>query len=552
MKKTNLVLITLIAILSQSSFSIEVTSPDGRFNGNFERNAYVFKNIPFAKPPVGELRWKAPRQLDKKTTNRNRNIIKCAQLGSFFSGNGLQLFDKPVGSEDCLYLNISTPKNFKSSSKKPVFVWLYGGSNRAGYASDPLYHGANLAAATDAVIIAVNYRLGHFGGFYNTVLHGDNKLDNSGNFVTLDALAALNWIHKNIDKFGGDKSNITVGGQSAGCINVWGLIMSPLAKNKFKRAYCSAGFPNNYPKEMANEVSNDFISNALISKKMADNKIDARRLIYKMDKNKLKKFLMSLTTSEVLDTPFFGTPVQHISDGVVFPHIGLGALATGGINKVDFMTGANSLEGSYFLQFGFLDTTKKEYWNMINGKAPLDPFYKVINSKEYKKFRNVSESLTTVVSELTDYVLHTTQFYFPKIYRYEFDWKSNHEPWRSMYGSTHGIELPFLFRNFDYGGEHFMNIYSNDFHSLRANELSDTFSTYIKGFLHSGNPNQFLSQGKENWLQWQSAKLAPNRLIFGESVERTEKVYPNPLIGMEILKTAGHILTNGFEYRPKN
>ena len=97
-----------------------------------------------------------------------------------------------------------------------------------------------------------------------------------------------------------------------------------------------------------------------------------------------------------------------------------------------------------------------------------------------------------------------------------------------------------------------MNMLQEDFNSFRANQLADVFSTYLKGFLYTGNPNEFTSTASANWIPWRSAAMSPARLVFGESKEHVKMVYPNPLIGLELLKISGHILTHGFEYRPRN
>lgn len=526
-----------------------VESSDGVFTGQQKNSSYSFQNIPYALPPINELRWKAPRPVNTKTTNKIGSEIKCAQLGGFFSGSSIDQFNTPVGSEDCLYLNISTPENFLTQKKKPVFLWLFGGSNRAGYASDPLYQGENLANATDAVIVTINYRLGHFGAFYNKIMHNGDKADDSGNYVTLDTIMALDWVIKNIESFGGDPKNITVGGQSAGCINLWGLIMSPLAKDKFQRAYCSAGIPNNYPTQIAEQVSTDFIANVMVEKKLVETKSHARKVMNKVNPKLLQKLLRSLSTEEVLNIPFSGPPIHHISDGHVFSSLGLASILAGKVNKVDLMLGANALEASYFAQFFYLDASKEHFWQMINGQANLMPFYETIQSRNFDNFMKISLATTKLFSESIDYILHSTQLYFPNIYRYEFSWKSSFEPWRTMYGSTHGLELPFLFRNFEYGEEHFLNILKEDFQLKRSDELSNAYSRYIKGFLHSGNPNQFLNDNHQQWKPWKSATLKPYRLIFGESDEQLKKVFPNVLIGLETLKIAGNILTHSFDYR---
>lgn len=519
-------------------------------NNNFE--GLKIKNIRYAQSPTGNLRWKAPRELkdSKLFINYPLADMKCAQNGNFFSGDKVEKFGKPVGSEDCLVLNIWTPsKNL--SQKLPVLVWIHGGSNRAGYSGDELYEASLLAKKTNSIVVSFNYRLGFLGAFYSEYFQDENEIDRSGNFVTLDSIAALKWVHKNIHALGGDATNITIAGESAGCINVWGLIQTPLAKDLFKRAYCSSGFPNNYPTQIANETSKNFIENVLIKKEMAKNDKEAKRILKNLSKKEIKNILYSLSTKEILEIPLTGFPVQHISDGYVFSSLGMFNLTIGNFNKVDIMTGSNTNEGSYFNQFSYLDTDIKEYWEMVNDKAPTTPIDDLINGPDYKKFVSVSKSFTKTASELMDYVLNIIQIQKGDIYRYKFDWKPKKEPWRALYGATHGIELPFMFEKLSFKDDHFLKFLSEDLQSERAHELSDEFLTYLKGFIHSGNPNEFIYENNIEWKKWSTLNLKPFNMVFGEEQNSYKYIFPNPLINLDLLNVTQSIILRGLNLHPK-
>ena len=197
---------------------------------------YAWKGVPFAKPPVGDLRWKAPVDPDKwKSTRATQQFGNaCVQYGRIYGPGANNRYDptigttlnQAVGSEDCLYLNIWRPADNRGD--RPVIVFVHGGSNVSGYTADPVYDGAALAKAADAVVVSVNYRLGIFG-FLNVpqLKSGTDAQEDSGNFALLDIIKALQFIRHDIAKFGGNPSNITLMGQSAGAINVYALLTTP-------------------------------------------------------------------------------------------------------------------------------------------------------------------------------------------------------------------------------------------------------------------------------------------------------------------------------------
>lgn len=205
---------------------------DSAMNGT-----HAWKGVPFAAPPVGVLRWAAPVDpapwKAPRLTQQFANA--CVQYGRIYGPGANNRYDltiattlnQAVGSEDCLYLNIWRPADRRGGL--PVIVFVHGGSNVSGYTADPVYDGAALAKAADAVVVSVNYRLGIFG-FLNLpqLKTAADPLGASGNFALLDIIKALEFIQKDIAKFGGNPQNVTLMGQSAGAINVWALLTTPL------------------------------------------------------------------------------------------------------------------------------------------------------------------------------------------------------------------------------------------------------------------------------------------------------------------------------------
>ena len=208
----------------------------------------VFKGIPFAAPPVGDLRWREPLPPQPRTGTLQATAFAPAcyqdayltdwyrRVGAAF-GAPASAFVAPVVSEDCLYLNVWTPQ-LDARAKLPVMVWIYGGSNRSGWTFEPNYHGQHLARRGNVVVVTIAYRVGIFGFFGHPELRG---AEYPANFALLDQVAALRWLRANVAAFGGDPDNVTLFGESAGATNIGYLVNSPLARGLFHRAVSQSG-----------------------------------------------------------------------------------------------------------------------------------------------------------------------------------------------------------------------------------------------------------------------------------------------------------------------
>jgi len=191
----------------------------------------VFKNIPFAEPPVGNLRWHEPVPSEDWTGVRDAGIFgpACFQVGHL----------NATSSEDCLQLNIWTP-TWPMKSPVPVMVWFHGGGNIAGSAIEPLFNGESLARH-GVILVSANYRLGVLGFFAHPELTKESPHHSSGNYGLLDQIMALRWVHENIAAFGGDPENVTIFGESAGSMDVNTLLTVPISKGLFARAIAESG-----------------------------------------------------------------------------------------------------------------------------------------------------------------------------------------------------------------------------------------------------------------------------------------------------------------------
>lgn len=215
-----------------------VTAPAGTLEGREEGGLHVFKGIPYAMPPVGPARWKAPAPLPpwlgvRKAIEFGPACVQPSpQLSQLYAVGPMPM------SEDCLSLNIWAPAD---AHKAPVFFWIYGGALSVGATRDPLYNGARLAQQ-GVVVVSVNYRLGVLGWLAHPELSKESPLGVSGNYGLLDQIEALRWVKHNISAFGGDPSNVTIAGESAGALSVMYLMASPPARGLFAKAIAESAY----------------------------------------------------------------------------------------------------------------------------------------------------------------------------------------------------------------------------------------------------------------------------------------------------------------------
>jgi para-nitrobenzyl esterase len=229
--------LSLYGILCASALVAQrVRTEAGTLSGVSEGGLSVYKGVPFAAAPVGELRWRPPVNVAPWTGSRKAESFApaCMQEGVSMPGE-----TPPVVSEDCLYLNIWTPaKNMHE--RLPVIVWIYGGGYINGSASMPLYWGDRLAHK-GVIVVTIAYRVGPLGFLAHPELTRESPHHSSGNYGLMDQIAALEWIQRNIAGFGGDAKNVTIAGQSSGSISVSILMASPRAKGLFQRAVGESG-----------------------------------------------------------------------------------------------------------------------------------------------------------------------------------------------------------------------------------------------------------------------------------------------------------------------
>lgn len=313
-----------------------------------DRQIRIYKGIPFAAAPVGELRWKAPQPPEKWT-----GIRECVKFGaspmqakpvpfSMWSQEFL-IPENPI-DEDCLYLNVWTGAK-DPQEKRPVVVWIYGGGFVSGGSGVPIYDGEAMARK-GIIFVSLNYRVGIFGFFCHPELSGESPTGTSGNYGLLDQIAALQWVQENIAAFGGDPDNVTIAGQSAGAMSVNCLVASPLARGLFQRAIAHSGASFSGQQLTLNEAERAGLD---LARNLEATSIRALR---------------NITADSLLKIP--AGVRGPIIDGHVLPEQIVRIFQQNNQNKVDLLTGWTEDEG---LIFGPLKNAA-EFKNQLKNQYP--------------------------------------------------------------------------------------------------------------------------------------------------------------------------------------
>ncbi|MDP9040387.1 MAG: carboxylesterase family protein, partial [Bacteroidota bacterium] len=312
---------------------------------NSAGDIHIYKGIPFAAPPIGYLRWKAPQAVQSwngtKVCDRYSASPMQAKPAPFSMWSEEFMIPKEPISEDCLYLNVWTGATNKTE-KRPVIIWIYGGAFSSGGTAVPIYDGEAMAKK-GIVFVSINYRVGIFGFFAHPGLTRESGMHSSGNYGLMDQIAGIKWVKKNIAAFGGDPDNITIAGQSAGSMSVNILEASPLAKNLFQKAIAESGASivpgvfGNVTLQMA-EKDGEKTAEGLRASSLSElRKISAEEL---------------MKAEQAIRGP--------IMDGYVLPESVNNIFMQGKENKVSLLTGWNEEEGILFTPFKTADEFKEE------------------------------------------------------------------------------------------------------------------------------------------------------------------------------------------------
>jgi para-nitrobenzyl esterase len=395
-----------------SCFGIDTTVKldSGKISGAEASGVASFKGIPYVAPPTGDLRWKPPHTISPWAGARPAKEFgaACPQPPILEKRYGIK-FDNL--SEDCLTLNVWTAAN-NPSERRPVIFWIQFGGNAAG--SGSMVDGSALARQ-GVVVVSINYRLGPFGFLAHPGLSKESSRNSSGNYGLLDQVAALLWVHRNIDKFGGDPQNVTICGVSAGANDVGWLMTSPLAAGLFHRAVFESGemFPASDVRLAAAEQS---------GLKLYGADVTALRL---------------RSAKEIMAA---GGAFEPIIDGWVIPQSPAQTFASGLEAKVPLIVGTNADEGSVFTKDLSLQTSADYRAYLVNHYPGAETLLTLYPAADETEARSAAAHITT------DYMIasaRTLVRYHAKVNAKTFVYHFTHST--GPLGAFHTSEVPFVF-----------------------------------------------------------------------------------------------------------
>lgn len=523
---------------------------------------YTWKGVPFAKAPVGALRWRAPVDPDTWTATRPTKEFgaACAQYGRIYGPGANNRYDETigttlnqaVGSEDCLYLNIWRPST--TDTNLPVIVFFHGGSNVSGYTADPMYDGANLARTANAVVVTPNFRLGIFGFFNAAPLRtGTDAATDSGNYAILDSIKALQFINRNIAAFGGNASNVTIMGESAGAINVYALQTSPMMVNANPKLFHKIvpmsgglGLASNLPAgsiPLMNPVSTAvsqgtaMLHNLLIADGRATDTASAQAYLATQTNAQIADYLRSKTPSALFTTLLTRLAALGLSgsgpipEGAVVTTDAIAAINAGNYVRGPVLAGNTRDEGKLFPSFlplvggtgnarAVTDAALFANHFSYNPDAPAQTTIEQWISPSYLPVDAPVTGFTARAQQLNnafflsnrDVILNALRARQPEVWYYQFNWDEQPAPWNQIYGAAHLFDLPFVFGNF--GPSLMANIMNTTANRAGRLDLSNAMMRSIGTFARTGNPNDPVLG--TTWPAW------PQKLLFDANLTQRQ------------------------------
>ena len=454
MKLHNKFTILIFFIFSSSAIAdYEVSTSSGISDGYKEGRIIYWDDIPYAQPPIKELRWKAPREINKP---ENRIIPKednyCVQRPSTLGGPGGEGIY--VGTEDCLYLDIVAPSK-KKLEQLPVMFWIHGGGNTSGLKE--LYDFSKMVKKHDVIIVRINYRLGPFGWFtHPSIQEFQSGLDKSSNFGTLDIIAALEWVQKNISSFGGNPDNVTIFGESAGGHNVYSLLVSQEASGLFHKAIAMSGYttsikPEDAYKQNSLSSTSTYSSSNVVDRILDDQVKTIPNKIY--SKEDIRGMLLNLSTTDFFkyysDRKTYEELPLLTADGIVIPRIGLRKALYDSryINKVPTMAGSNRDEVKLWLASAeyFVDLDYSPAGSLLG--IPKVVLKDPDSFEAFNYYRSSAWKIRGVDTPLKG--LHQNNN--KNLYSYRYDWDDHRKyliaDFKKLIGAAHATEIPLLAGN---------------------------------------------------------------------------------------------------------
>ena len=446
----------------------------------------VYKGVPYAAPPVGDLRWRAPKAPAKWDGVRKADHYSatCMQT-NYAEGSPYRHPDEPV-SEDCLYLNVWTGAK-SAKEHRPVMVWIHGGALTRGSGSLATYDGEALAKK-GVVLVTINYRLGIFGFFAHPDLTKESDTKSSGEYGILDQIQALEWVHKNIEAFGGDPKRVTIFGESAGSWSINTLVATPLTKGLFQRAIGESGaFFASLPKLA-----------------------DAEKAGERIAKGQSISELRAKPAADLLKTG--GELARPNVDGWLLPDQVYAIFAAGKQNDVPTLIGSNANEGTAFTPAtvkaeGFKNLAKTRFGDQSDAYLKLYPA-----TSDEQAHESSAESMRdqTFGWEMRTWARMQTKTGKGKVYVYYFS-RVPPGPVGAKLGAYHASEISYVFNNVNSSADIDL-------------KLGDTMSSYWANFATGGDPN-----GK-NLPKWPAYNIKTDLALgLGERIQPTEVPHKDAL-----------------------
>lgn len=430
-----------LAITSCDFDSKIVNTTEGLVRGYDNGDSWSFKGIPYAAPPVGELRWQAPQDHEPWCGVRDADEFcsTCPQVESAFGAGSV--------NEDCLYLNITTPKTC-GKKLKPVMVWIHGGAFIAGSGSEPGYDATRLIQE-DVIVVTFNYRIGALGFLPHPVLTA--TAGDSGNFGLMDQQKALKWVKANIKAFGGDPNNVTIFGESAGGHSVLSHLIAPASQGLFNKAIVESGAyqPTQIPISLAY-----YYFGVPFTTRAGCTATDPAEIL---------AFMQNMTVEEVLTAQGDDWYVPA-TGGSTLPLSIYEALATGQFANVPVISGCNLNEGRLFIALdmanGIFYNSEAEYVAGVGAFLATDPrgidasqvaayYLSMQDPADFNKYRlAISKIWTDYMFAVNNYLQWNQLSVQNNVYAYWFTDVNAPNTFSSPYlpmGATHTLEIQYVF-----------------------------------------------------------------------------------------------------------
>ena len=444
----------------------------GQLAGAADGSIAAFKGVPFAAPPVGDRRWRAPQAVTPWDGVRKADAFSASCIQNIAGARKpwtAEFMAHGEISEDCLYLNVWTPAA-SASERHPVLLFIHGGANTEGSGSIAVYDGTGLASK-GVVVVTINYRLGPFGFFAHPELTQEAPYHASGNYGLLDQIAAVKWVKTNIAAFGGDPARITVAGQSAGAFGVRNLLISPLAAGQFQRAIAESG-----------------VSLSGASRTLADAEQDGVRFARAKSVSSLAE-LRALPAAQIATPPVGGAPYRWgtIVDNYALMSSEADAFASGRHNDVPVLTGINRDEGGAVPQPTVTaDAFKKQFEQRYGGHAgELLALYPAGSDDEAHVAQNAS---ARDIARVTTSIWATARAKTSKAKTFTYFWDHTLPgPDAAQYGAFHTSEVPYAMNTLAFSDRPF---------TADDKKIADMLSSYWANFAAAGDPN---GKGLPRW-----------------------------------------------------